>query len=102
MAGNPRRIQILQQEEIEETELAPPQTSDAAEKGLGLLLTATLVALNVLNKRAINALGHAIPLLALGVGLFLWSRVMSDPNTYQLIGLGIYSAFALALIWIRR
>ena len=100
MAGK-TRLQILQTEEAEET-VAQNQTSDAAERGLGLLLTATMVALNVLNKRAINALGHAIPLLALGIGLFLWMRVMENPNIYQLTGLGIYSAFALALIWIRR
>ena len=98
MAGR-TRLQVLETEATEETASVQSPTS---EDGLRLLLKTTLIALEVLNKRAINALGHAIPLLALGVGLFLWSRVMDSPTPYQLGGLGIYSAFALALIWIRR
>jgi hypothetical protein len=58
--------------------------------------------IEALNKRVVAWLaGHTLPLTALGIAVYLWIRVMADPSPYQLIGLGLYSVFALLVLLIR-
>lgn len=89
---------------VDETE--QPSTQDAA---LGLrhddaaqatqLLT---LALTALGKRAVVAIGHIYAVLLAGTVFWLFMEVLQAPSILQLIGAGMYAAFILAVIGLRR
>lgn len=61
-----------------------------------------MTALKVISQRTLIALS-AIEHLLLGSAVFaLWLRIITDPTNTQLIGGSIFSAFILAVIWLRR
>ncbi len=87
------------------TETAPQQASQTSEPeamvGVALVDFLSLL-LSVLSQRAILALSHLLPIIALASGFFLWWQVLPDPSDRQLIGVGLYAAFMLALLVVRR
>lgn len=104
----PKRFEVLAAEAIEEAKppvtTAPPQNqiSDASPKGYEQLISLLILALRTLGERSINFVGHLIPVIGLAMGFFLWNRVLPEPTVYQLIGLGLYGFFVLAMIAIKR
>lgn len=58
--------------------------------------------LRVFSQRLMLWLGnHTLPLIVLGMGLYLWQQAMTSPSVLQLVGLGLFGAFSLLLILIR-
>ena len=98
------RLTALQTET--ETEPTPsPTTSTPSSETDRLSVSAwSMVALGlkVLSTRAIALAGHATHLLGLALAFLLWMSVMPDPTTHQLVGLGLFGAMVLSLIWLKR
>lgn len=65
-------------------------------------MAVAVLVLQVLSQRVVAWLaGHTLPLVALGVAVYLWTKVMDHPDSMQLIGLGMYGIFALLILLIR-
>ncbi len=67
----------------------------AAAEGLAL-------ALKALGQRAASGLSSLFTGAGLGVACYLWDKLGAAPTTGQLVALGMYGVFFLALEWIRR
>jgi hypothetical protein len=97
MSQPARKFQILGEEEI--TETPPPRTADeATQRNMQLLL----LSLRVVSQRALTAASHLFTLLLCGSALLIWWSVLTAPTVLQLVGVGMYAAFVLAIEWIRR
>lgn len=73
-----------------------PRRDDAA---LALLLTA----LKTLSQRTVVALGQLAAVFALFSVWWLFNNALpADPSVHQLIGLGLYGALVLAVLWVKR
>lgn len=79
---------------------AQPKTSDAAQAaGLAMLL----LGLKALSQRFVVALAALRGLILAGTAFWLALLVLPNPNTYQLVGLGIYCIFVVIFeFWTRR
>lgn len=83
--------------EIPET--TATQTSSTEDKALGLLL----LSLKALSQRALIAISSLFTTAAVGSTWWLFDTdIPADPTTHQLIGLGLYGAFVLTVLWLRR
>lgn len=82
---------------VTDVSTAPAQrVNDAA---LSLLLTA----LKALSQRTVVALGQLTGVVALFSVWWLFNNALpADPSAHQLVGLGLYGALALAVLWVRR
>jgi hypothetical protein len=83
------------------SQLTPPAPKDAAalESRLsGLIVTA----LKTLSQRTLVAISNTFSLILAGSAFMLWWRALPAPSVLQLVGLGMYSAFILALDFVRR
>lgn len=78
----------------------PPK--DKTESALSAHISVILFLLKILGANTVAVAGHLLPLISIGLGFALYWKIMDAPNAYQLGGLGLYSVFALAMIWIRR
>lgn len=78
-----------------EAEESDQSKSDAAAQML-------VLALKALSQRALVALSACFTLLTVGSAFALWWRVLPDPSVLQLVGLGIYALFLLAIHFVRR
>lgn len=81
---------------------AAPTRDDDPETGARSALAFCVLALRVLSLRSVQLAGHLLPLFALGTGFALWWRVLPEPTSPQLVGLGLYGAFMLLLILARK
>ena len=63
------------------------------------IIAFTASALRILSERAVNA---ALAFFGLGGALFLWQKVLADPNPAQLGGLGLFAAFVIGILYTRR
>lgn len=79
-----------------------PQPTSQTAPALAGIASLVGLALRVLSERAILGLYHLLPILALSSAFILWTSVMSEPSTNQLIGSGLYALFMLALTWLVR
>lgn len=76
-----------------------PIASDPKESAA---LAVAVLVLQALSARVTAWLaGHTLPLVAFGTVLLLWLQVIHDPTVYQLVGIGLYSLFALLILLIR-
>lgn len=62
---------------------------------------AMMLALKALSQRAIAAVKDIFTLVSVGSAFWLFMSIR-DPNTYQLVELGLFSVFILAANWIVR
>ena len=84
---------------IPETPITAKQTSSTEEKALGLLL----LSLKALSQRAIIAVSSLFMFAAVGSVWWLFDNdIPTDPTTHQLVGVGLYGGFVLAVLWLRR
>lgn len=58
--------------------------------------------LAILSQRTVAVAGHLIPLFAIGSGFTLWWAVKENPSINQLVGLGLYGLFMLAILALRK
>lgn len=75
----------------------PPAPSRIDDSATWMLMTA----LKALSQRAMVALAAIEHLLMAGSVFALWLVVISQPTQFQLVALGMYGIFILALIKIR-
>ncbi len=62
-----------------------------------------MLALRALGARALVAAGHIAATAALASVWWLYNEAIpANPSDHQLVGLGLYSAFTLAVLWVRR
>ena len=80
--------------------------SEAKPKGSGIDEAATamiLLGLKTLSQKTVVALSTLFTLLTCISAFILWQDVLPNPNSAQLVGLGLYGVFILLLhIVIRR
>ena len=84
--------------EKEEIEASAPASSSAESAGMHMLY----LGLKALSQRALVALSALFTLLTVASAFALWWRVLPDPSVFQLIGLGLYAIFILAVHLVRR
>ena len=93
------RFAILEDPRPELTERTAPTPSEPQESAA---LAVAVLVLQALSTRVTAWLaGHTLPLVSLGIAVFLWVRVMDDPTPNQLVGLGLYATFALLVLLLR-
>lgn len=100
-----KRLEILAQEAIEEPKpvtVAPVPVPTGEPRGYEPLISLLLLTLQAIGARSINFVSHLIPVIGLTMGFVLWYSVLPDPSVHQLIGLGIYGSFVLAMIAIKK
>lgn len=104
MAGR-SRLTLLAEEPIDppaatpaQPAVAPPTSEKAAIDAWALVG----LGLRVLSTRAVAAGSHLLTLILAGMGFALWRSVLPNPSVEQLAGLGLYGAFALLILLIRR
>ena len=79
----------------EDTEPSPPRVdNDVAAR----MLT---IALGALSQRALIALASMFSITLAGSAFWLWLIILPNPSINQLVGLGMYALFILALHVIR-
>lgn len=64
-------------------------------------LNMLMLGLKALSQRTLIALADLFALMSVASAFFLWWSIPS-PNTQQLIGLGMYATFVLAMIYLVR
>ena len=97
MAASPRNFALVGEEEIGETP-EPRTDAEAARRNTQLLL----LSLRAVSQRAVTAVSHLFTLLVVAGTGALWWHVLPDPSVLQLVGLGGWAVFVLAIEWIRR
>jgi len=80
----------------DEAEVPAPKADNAAAQRV------LMFALAQLGKRSLAGVSDLFSLIGLGSVWALWFAALANPNTLQLIGISIYSAFLLVLEFIRR
>ena len=93
------RLQLVGQEEV-------PDEPFPVEKPKQPIVNkiagdAIVLALTALSQRATIALSNLFVLAAIGSAFVLW-YVTPQPDTYQLVKLGLYGIFVLGACWIVR
>jgi hypothetical protein len=84
--------------EVEDERPAPKTDTEAAQRNTQLLL----LSLRAVSQRAVTAVSHLFTLLVVAGTGALWWHVLPEPTVLQLVGLGMWALFVLAVEWIRR
>lgn len=80
----------------------PPQTPISADPLQKIGFDALMLGLKALSQRTLDALSRLFTLLTVGSAFWLW-MTMPHPDVYQLIALGGYALFVLAVnVIVRR
>ena len=93
-------FQAVAERDEDETVVSHPSRRPAAEEAsaaLQLLMTS----LGALSKRTVIALAQLFTLATVGSAFWLWCAT-PEPTVLQLVSLGMYSAFVLAINFIVR
>ena len=78
-----------------------PETENQADPNISLKLL--LLSLKALSQRALVAFSSLFTFAAVGSAWWLFNESLpTNPSPNQLIGLGLYGAFVLAIHWVRR
>ena len=89
---------VIKPEEFQLETVDDETPSTAASVGTDMLL----LGLKALSQRALVALSAMFTLLTVGSAFALWWRVLPEPSVLQLVGLGLYAAFVLAIHMVKR
>jgi hypothetical protein len=77
----------------------PPPAATGQDQALSLLL----LALKTISQRTLIALAQLAAVMALAsVWWLFYAALPIDPSAHQLVGLGMYGVFVLAVLWIKR
>lgn len=88
---------------ITDEELQKPPTSPPADPLHQIGIQTLMLGLSALSKRALDALSRLFTLLTVACAFILWWAVMPNPTVLQLIGLGMFGVFVLAVnVIVRR
>lgn len=88
--------------EIGAEELAPqpPLVNQQAQQQANASLQLLLLALKTLSQRTLIAIAALRGMILAGSVFWLAMVIMPEPNTYKLVGLGLYSLFVLILEYV--
>jgi hypothetical protein len=82
---------------------APPRpVQQPSSQNLDRITGMLMMALRALSQRTVVALASLVDLALAGSVFALWVMVIEQPTTLQLTGLGMYGAFILICLWLRR
>lgn len=92
-AERPRLLVVDESQELRDTEPVKPGPSDTI---VAVSAEAMMLALKALSQRAIAALAALFTLLTVGSVWWLWASI-PDPSNTQIVSLGMYAAFIVAI-----
>jgi hypothetical protein len=81
---------------------APPRPVQQPSQNLDRITGMLMMALRALSQRTVVALASLVDLALAGSVFVLWLLVIAQPTQLQLVGLGMYGAFILVCLWLRR
>jgi hypothetical protein len=81
---------------------APPRSVQPPSQNLDRITGMLMMALRALSQRTVIALASLVDLALAGSVFVLWLLVIAQPTQLQLVGLGMYGAFILICLWLRR
>lgn len=90
------RAQFELEEVTEPTPEIKAPGSDHAQKAA---ISVLMLALATLAKKTLVAFTKLFTLLTIGSAFWLWMSI-PEPNTHQLVSLGMYATFTLVINWI--
>lgn len=98
-----RGFQAVEEREIPSIgEQAPQATQSSGVSHSSAATQMLLMAIGQLSKRFVIALSNLFTAAGLFSAWWLWSSVLPSPTVLQLIGVGMYALFLLALEFVRR
>lgn len=98
-----RGFQAVEEHEIPTiAEQPPPKTQSSVAQSSSAATQMLLLAIGSLSKRFVIALSAWFTAAGLFSAWWLWSTVLPNPSVLQLVGVGMYAAFLLALEFVRR
>ncbi len=100
------RLKVAGEDEPVELITVPPKPAPprapSPPREVAAITSMLMMALKALSQRTIIALASLVD-LALAASVFaIWWKVIDQPSVLQLIGLGMYAAFALAAAFARK
>lgn len=93
-----RNTRLTAVPDSEMSEVSAPAPSGDPNPILGILL----LTLKTLSQKTLIALAEIADLLVIASAFVVWLRIIAEPSEYQLIGAGLYGAFALMAVWLRN
>lgn len=98
-----RGFQAVEEHEIPSiAEQPPPNTQSTVASSSSAATRMLLLAIAQLGKRFVIALSTLFTAAGLFSAWWLWASVLPSPSVLQLVGVGMYAAFLLALEFVRR
>lgn len=98
-----RGFQAVEEHEIPSfAEQPPPNTQSNVASSSSAATRMLLLAIAQLGKRFVIALSTLFTAAGLFSAWWLWASVLPGPSVLQLVGVGMYAAFLLALEFVRR
>ena len=94
------KFNIVGEEEMQQPQQAPPQPAGNADTARAVQILA--LALLTVSQRFVIAVSNLLTAAAVGSAFWLWWRVLPNPDVEQLVGLGLYALFLLAVETVRR
>lgn len=91
-------FKVVGEETIESPQITPNRSPEDANKALQILM----LSLRVVGQRFVIAISNLFTAAALASAWFLWREILPNPTTAQLVGVGLYAAFLLAIEFVRR
>jgi hypothetical protein len=102
MAQTNRLKPVGEDEPVPELIQPPPPRPAPQPANVSALTGMLMIALKALSQRTIVALASLVDLALAGSVFVLWVLVIAEPTTLQLVGLGMYGAFVLSALFMRR
>ena len=95
----PKAFTIVGEEQAPDNPIpqTPAQAQDAANAVRLLMLS-----LRVVSQRFVTALSHLFTAVGLASAWYLWLKILPNPTITQLVGVGLYAGFLLAIEFVRR
>jgi hypothetical protein len=87
---------------IGEEETATPKQPETQANLAKVNTEMLLLALKALSQRALTAITNLFTVLLVASAWLLWTRILPDPSTQQLIAVGGYALFCLLIDIVRR
>ena len=88
---------------VEESDTPEPATSAAPQPDHSAAIEALVLRMQALSQRALIALANLFPLITALTVFWASLAILRDPTTPQLVGLGMYALFILAInVIVRR
>jgi hypothetical protein len=95
---SPTRLTAVEETEVPEIALPPQPAQPAMSQALASLMFLTM---KQLSAKSVVALAALIDLAIVASAFVLWLMVIANPSQAQLVGVGLYGVFVLAVIWWR-